>query len=117
MSQKEDKRRIYNSREWRRLRNAKREANPLCERCIAMGKAAGVKDGWIRSVQVIHHKIPIETARNYEEMKRLAFMWDNLQSLCFKCHSEIHKQMNSRSKEGHKKASEAALERWIKRHT
>jgi hypothetical protein len=53
----------------------------------------------------------------YEEMKQLAFMWDNLQSLCFKCHSEIHQQMNSRSKEGHKKASEAALERWINRHT
>ena len=117
MSQKDDKKRIYQSKEWRRLRNAKREANPLCERCIAMGKAAGVKKGWVRPVQVIHHKIPIETARNFEEMKQLAFMWDNLQSLCFKCHSEIHEQMKSRSKEGHKRASDAALDRWIARHS
>jgi 5-methylcytosine-specific restriction protein A len=117
MSQKQDKQSIYNSAEWRRLRDAKREANPLCERCIALGKAAGVKEGWLRAVQVIHHKIPIETARNFEEMKALAFRWNNLQSLCFQCHSEIHQQMNSRSKEGHKRASEAALERWKARHS
>lgn len=77
-----------------------------------MGKAAGVKKGLVRPVQVIHHKIPIETARNFEEMKAIAFRWDNLQSLCFKCHSEIHEQMKSRSKEGHKRASQAALDRW-----
>ena len=117
MSQKDDKKRIYQSKEWKLLRNAKREANPSCERCLELGKAAGVKKGWVRPVQVIHHKIPIETARNYEEMKAIAFRWDNLQSLCFKCHSEIHEQMKSRSKEGHKRASEAALERWKARHS
>ena len=116
MSQKDDKKRIYQSKEWKLLRNAKRLANPLCERCLEMGKAAGVKKGWVRPVQVIHHKIPIETARNFEEMKAIAFRWDNLQSLCFKCHSEIHEQMKSRSKEGHKRASQAALDRWIERH-
>ena len=117
MSQKDDKKRIYQSKEWKLLRNAKREANPTCERCLEMGKAAGVKKGWVRPVQVIHHKIPIETARNFEEMKAIAFRWDNLQSLCFKCHSEIHEQMKSRSKEGHKRASDAALDRWIARHS
>ena len=116
MSQKDDKRRIYNSREWIQIRNAKRNANPKCERCVELGKAAGVKKGFVSSVQVIHHKIPIETARNFEEMKALAFRWDNLQSLCFKCHSEIHEQLDSRSKEGHKRASQAALDRWIERH-
>ena len=117
MSQKDDKRRIYQSKEWKLLRNAKRVANPWCERCLEMGKAAGVKKGWVRPVQVIHHKIPIETARNFEEMKAIAFRWDNLQSLCFKCHSEIHEQIKSRSKEGHKRASDAALDRWIARHS
>lgn len=104
MSQKQDKQRIYNSREWRRLRNQKREANPLCELCLENGKVV--------PVQVIHHKTPIETAHNYEDMKSLAFNWGNLQSLCFKCHSEIHQALNSRSKEGHQKAAASALERW-----
>ena len=123
MSQKEDKRRIYNSREWHRLRDEKRRANPTCERCKALGQAEGrrignealTRRGWVTPVQVIHHIVPIETARNYDEMRALAFRWDNLQSLCFKCHSEIHQQMNSRSKDGHKRASEAAFERWKER--
>lgn len=117
MSQKEDKARIYNSREWVALRNAKRAANPFCERCIEMGKAAGVKRGWLTPTRVIHHIIPIETAHSYEEMKRLAFCGlDGLQALCFKCHSEVHKQLDSRTKDGHKRATQAAIQRWIDRN-
>lgn len=110
MSQKQDKARIYNSAEWHRLREAKLESNPLCERCE--------EQGYVVSADCVHHKIPIETARNFEEMKKLAFCGlSGLQSLCYKCHSDIHKAMRSRSKEGHKKASDAALERWIDRHS
>ena len=41
---------------------------------------------------------------------------DRLQSLCFQCHSDIHKQMNSRSAEGHKASSIASLERFKSQH-
>ena len=109
MSQKTDKAKIYNSREWKRLKKLKIEANPLCERCL--------EAGYVTPARVVHHKTPIETARNYEEMKRLAFCGlDRLQSLCFKCHSDIHKQMNSRSAEGHKASSIASLERFKSQH-
>ena len=107
--QTKDKQRIYNSREWRLLRDQKRRANPLCELCLANGKVV--------PTQAIHHKIPIETAQSFDEMKRLAFRYDNLQSLCYKCHSEIHQAMKSHTKEGHQKAADAALQRWISRHS
>ena len=116
MSQKEDKMRIYNSREWRLLRDQKRTATPYCEKCRADGIAAGVLPfGYVTPVQVIHHIVPIETARDYESMRALALRYDNLQSLCFQCHSDIHKAMASRTKEGHKRAVDAALERWKQR--
>ena len=109
MSQKTDKAKIYNSREWKQRRAEKLQANPLCERCL--------EAGYVVPARVVHHKTPIETARNYEEMKRLAFCGlDRLQSLCFQCHSDIHKQMNSRSAEGHKASSIASLERFKSQH-
>jgi hypothetical protein len=49
-------------------------------------------------------------------MKRLSSRLDNLQSLCYKCHSEIHQSMKSHTREGHQKAADAALQRWISRH-
>lgn len=108
MSQKEDKMRIYNSREWRELRAAKLTANPLCEMCLA--------EGIVTATRCIHHKIPIESARNYEDMRALAFRYDNLQSLCFAHHSEVHQAMRSRSKEGHKASNAASLERFKASH-
>jgi 5-methylcytosine-specific restriction protein A len=109
MSQKEDKQRIYNSREWHILREAKLEQEPLCERCK--------EQGLIVSATCVHHKVPIETAHSYADMRALAFCsLAGLQSLCYQCHSDIHKAMRSRSKEGHKAASEAALQRWAAKH-
>lgn len=105
MSQKTDKQRIYNSREWKMLRAEKLRANPLCERCQ--------EAGYIVPARTVHHRVPIETARNYEEMRRLALCGlPGLQSLCFQCHSDIHKQMHSRSAEGHKASNAASLERF-----
>ena len=109
MSQKTDKQRIYNSREWKALRKAKIEANPRCERCL--------EAGYSTPARYVHHKNPIDKARNYEEMRRNAFCGlDELQSLCARCHSDIHKQMNSRSAEGHKASSIASLDRFKSQH-
>lgn len=108
MSQKQDKQRIYNSKEWRLVRLAKLEKNPLCEVCAERGK--------IVAAQCVHHIIPIETATDFTYMKELAFRFDNLLSCCFQCHSEIHQTLNSRTREGHQRASKAAVNRWIDKH-
>ena len=108
MSQKKDKMRIYNSKEWRMVRNAKLEKNPLCEVCAERGK--------IVAAQCVHHVIPIETASDFTYMKELAFRFDNLLSCCFQCHSEIHQTLKSRTREGHQRASQAAVNRWIDKH-
>ena len=107
MSQRQDKQRIYNSREWQSLRLRKLTANPMCEVCLSKGL--------VESARVVHHVVPIETATDYPTMRAIAFQYDNLQSLCFQCHSDIHKAMASRTKEGHKRAVDAALERWKQR--
>ena len=104
MSQKEDKARIYNSKEWKLVRLAKIERNPLCEVCESKGK--------IVPAQAVHHIIPIETATDYDHMRDLAFRYSNLMSVCYICHSDIHKAMNSRTREGHQRATSTAVERW-----
>ena len=60
--QAKDKATIYNSREWKELRRAKLREQPLCEMCLADGRASGVAGGWIRSAHCVHHITPIETA-------------------------------------------------------
>ena len=93
MSQKQDKARIYNSKEWRDIRNAKKQRNPLCELCL--------EEGITKAADCVHHVIPIETANNFAQMKEIAFRFSNLQSLCYAHHSAVHQQLRSRSKEGH----------------
>ena len=108
MSQKQDKQRIYNSKEWRKIRDAKKAANPLCELCLERGK-------WVPT-QAIHHIIPIETATDFRQMKELAFRYSNLMSVCFECHAKIHKELKSQTREGHQRASNAAVDRWLAKH-
>lgn len=78
---------IYNTQTWIKLRNGKLMNNPLCERCLAQGI--------IKSAEEVHHKNPISKGETDEEMRELAYNYDNLQSLCKKCHKEIHKEMGS----------------------
>jgi 5-methylcytosine-specific restriction protein A len=106
---KKDKQRIYNSREWRQVRIAKLERNPLCEVCDSKGLVV--------PAQCVHHIIPIETAHSFDDMRRLAFRFDNLMSLCFACHGEIHRTLNSHTREGHQQTTANALERWKQRVT
>jgi 5-methylcytosine-specific restriction protein A len=109
MSQKKDKQKIYNSKEWHLVREAKLQHDPLCEKCK--------EKGYIVSAQCVHHIIPIETFQSFTMMKQMAFQFTNLMSLCYQCHSEIHQALRSRSREGHLKASASALERWKERHS
>lgn len=75
---------FYASTKWIKVRNAFRKANPLCNRCKAMG--------YTRSMEIVDHILP---ADDYPE---LIFDWGNLQSLCSPCHN-------------HKTAKDTALRR------
>ncbi len=107
-----DKEEIYNSREWKQLTVLKKRANSLCEQCIKDGKAVGIPGGYIKSVECVHHIIPIETARTKEEMRRLAFEWNNLMSLCKSCHARIHKELGSNTAKIVRQRAEARQDRW-----
>ena len=110
--QAKDKMDIYNSREWKELTILKKRANPLCEQCIKDGEAIGIPGGYVKSVECVHHIIPIETARTKEEMRRLAFDWNNLMSLCKSCHARIHKELGSNTAKIVRQRAEARQDRW-----
>jgi 5-methylcytosine-specific restriction protein A len=107
-----DKQEIYNSRKWKELTILKKRANPLCEQCIKDGEAVGIPGGYVKSVECVHHIIPIETARTKEEMRRLAFDWNNLMSLCKSCHARIHKELGSNTAKIVRQRAEARQDRW-----
>lgn len=77
-----DRQKVYQSAKWQRLRKAKLMQNPLCEECLAKGIVKPAVD--------IHH---IDSFMNYTGNMRLqkAYDFNNLQSLCKECHSELHK--------------------------
>lgn len=81
---------IIQSRQWRQVRQAKwRSAKGLCEDCL--------QKGIIRPATEVHHIIPIESGRNYEEKCRLAYDPENLRCLCSDCHHKAHIKLGSHS--------------------
>ncbi len=113
IKQQKDKAEIYNSREWQQLRIRKIQAeNGLCEMCKAEGKAAGVKDGYVTPANIVHHIHPIEDSTSKAEMRKWAFMWENLMLVCQSCHAKIHKEQKSHTKEAVKARAEQRHERW-----
>lgn len=95
---------LMNSREWRRLRAAKLEANPLCERHL--------KDGKIVAASVVHHVVEVESGHSESECRALAYSWANLQSLCRECHAEIHKASGYHTGKAHQQREQDRLEQW-----
>ena len=102
--QQKDKAEIYNSREWRELRIMKLRANPLCEVCE--------QEGIVTSAHAVHHHHPIEDSTSKAEMRKWAFMWDNLVSVCDACHAKIHKEQGKGTKALAKQRAEQRHERW-----
>lgn len=72
-----DHQRLYDTQAWRRLRDRKIAANPVCELCSNA------------LATLVHHIKPIETH------PELGLEWDNLQSACRPCHDDIHRQMGT----------------------
>ena len=75
--------------------------HPLCERCLREGKAEGMLYGRATPAVDLHHKKPVESAKTIEEMRHLAFDWNNLEALCIACHIKTHKEMLSKGRVGH----------------
>ena len=102
--QQKDKMEIYNSREWKELRIAKlRSTDGLCEVCQ--------QQGIVTAAHAVHHIHPIEDSSSKAEMRKWAFMWDNLVSVCDACHAKIHKEQGKGTKAQVKQRAEQRLER------
>ena len=96
---------LMNSREWRKTRARKMQANPICERCLAL-------HGRVVAARCIHHLVPVESGRTEQECREICFRLSNLQSLCYKCHSDIHQAERYQSKEARKQRDADRLEQW-----
>lgn len=96
---------MINSNKWKLLRTRKMQSNPICEVCEANGLSTLATE--------VHHKIPVESVSHELGMKQLMFSYDNLQSLCHSCHSEVHRCAFSHSKEAIQANNKRATERFV----
>lgn len=76
---------VYNTSQWRKLREAYLMEHPLCERCLEAKRISPSTE--------VHHVVPISKATNELQMKELGFNPTNLQALCEKCHDEVHNNL------------------------
>lgn len=77
-----ERRKIYDSERWRRLRAWKFASDPLCEVCLLKNIVTPAED--------IHHIVSFMSTDDTIQRKFLAYDYDNLQSLCKQCHQGIH---------------------------
>lgn len=77
---REGRQTFYKSPKWRRLRNQKKQDQPLCESCL--------KKGILKPMDAVHHIIDISDKLTEEN----ALDYSNLMSLCDSCHSKITSQ-------------------------
>lgn len=77
-----ERRKIYNSERWRRLRAWKFASDPLCEMCLKEDKVVPAED--------IHHIVSFMSTDDPEQRIFLAYDYENLMSLCKQCHQKVH---------------------------
>lgn len=107
MSRNHIYKRLINSKEWKLLRNKKLMNNPVCEECDKLKRS--------RLATEVHHIVPVESVPTESRMKTLMFSYSNLMSLCHECHSDIHRQMFSHTKESVKANNERKTESFVDR--
>jgi 5-methylcytosine-specific restriction protein A len=73
--------RFYQSEEWKATRRRKLQITPLCEECMRLGK--------LTKATMVDHIKPIKEGGSPLDQ-------DNLQSLCWSCHSRKSAQEGSR---------------------
>lgn len=77
-----ERKRIYQTERWRRLRAVKVSMNPLCELCE--------KDGRVTPTEDVHHIQSFMSTDDPVQRNFLAYDFDNLMSLCKTCHQKVH---------------------------
>ena len=77
MSTSTERREVYSSRRWRKLRDIKLDDKPLCELCQCQGLTV--------AAVLVHHRKPIRDGGD-----PFPGDLDQLQSLCQACHQEQH---------------------------
>lgn len=80
-------RELYNTPEWKDLRESYNRNNPLCEDCLLKGR--------ITPAQHTHHIQPFMNGSSKSEQLTLLLDWSNLRSLCIDCHKEAHKRLRN----------------------
>ena len=105
--------RLLNDKRWYEVkRMVWQRAGGLCERCKRDGIAErGVP--YITPGVDCHHKIPVESAKTEQEMKRLAYDVTNIELLCIPCHIKVHQDMRTHTKEKVKENKERARRRFM----
>lgn len=73
---------VYNTTQWRKLRQSYLMEHPLCEMCL--------KENKVRPAVEVHHITSISTAKDNLEMKDIGFNASNLMALCEECHHKTH---------------------------
>lgn len=103
---------LIQSQRWVKLRAEKVANNPLCERCLL--------DDITTPTQEVHHIRPVESSPDRHTMMLLCFDYNNLQSLCSKCHKKAHIELQSYTKEETQKRNKAKTDnfvaKFLKRH-
>lgn len=79
---RKQRKKIYNSSQWKNLRLTHLQIEPLCAVCLKLGKVTAGED--------VHHIKSFMTSSSLEEMNKQAFDSDNLVTLCHYHHSLLH---------------------------
>jgi len=77
---------LYNKAAWKKLRLAYLMQHPLCERCLSNGIVNGSK------IQCHHKLSPFDEGLTEAERLERLLSWDNLESICPKCHGNEHRK-------------------------
>lgn len=82
----EERRKIYKSTRWRKLRALKIAEQPLCEMCLKEGKTTIAED--------VHHIQSFMSTDDKVLRIALAYDYENLMSICKTHHQMIHNKSN-----------------------
>lgn len=82
----EERRKIYKSTRWRKLRALKIAEQPLCEMCLKEGKTTIAED--------VHHIESFMSTDDHMRRMALAYDYENLMSICKTHHQMIHNKSN-----------------------
>lgn len=88
----EERRKVYQSTRWRKLRELKITQQPLCEMCLAEGKITIAED--------VHHIQSFMSTDDKVLRQALAYDYENLMSICKMHHQMIHNKSNVKECKG-----------------